>query len=261
MKKLFTIVVTFLFFFIFISADYSTPSPTQFKDGEFLKYRIHYGFLNAGYATFTTNVVTFNEKTHYHVVGKGYSTGAVKLFFKVDDLYETYIDKSTLLSSKFIRKIREGSYVRDQTMVIDHTNKNITYTNNKSNTSKTYNYTGEMHDMLSAFYYLRHMNTDNYTAGDYINLNIFMDGETLNFKLKILNRETVSSSFGKVKCLKIRPYVLAGRVFKEKESVTMWVTDDSNHVPIQIKAELAVGSLKADLSSYKNLETPINFSK
>lgn len=206
-------------------------------------------------------MVTYNEKTHYHVVGKGYSTGAVKLFFKVEDLYETYIDKSTMLSSKFIRKIREGSYVRDQTMVIDHTNKNITYTNNKSNTSKTYNYTGEMHDMLSAFYYLRNMNTDNYTAGDYINLNIFMDGETLNFKLKILNRETVSSSFGKVKCLKIRPYVLAGRVFKEKESVTMWVTDDSNHVPIQIKAELAVGSLKADLSSYKNLETPINFSK
>lgn len=261
MKKLFTIVATFLFFFIFISADYSMPSPTQFKDGEYLKYRIHYGFLNAGYATFTTNVVTYNEKTHYHVVGKGYSTGAVKLFFKVEDLYETYIDKSTMLSSKFIRKIREGSYVRDQTMVIDHTNKNITYTNNKSNTSKTYNYTGEMHDMLSAFYYLRNMNTDNYTAGDYINLNIFMDGETLNFKLKILNRETISSSFGKVKCLKIRPYVLAGRVFKEKESVTMWVTDDSNHVPIQIKAELAVGSLKADLSSYKNLETPINFSK
>lgn len=261
MKKLFTIVVTFLFFFIFISADYLTPSPTQFKDGEYLKYRIHYGFLNAGYATFTTNLVTYNEKTHYHVVGKGYSTGAVKLFFKVEDLYETYIDKSTMLSSKFIRKIREGSYVRDQTMVIDHTNKNITYTNNKSNTSKTYNYTGEMHDMLSAFYYLRNMNTDNYTAGDYINLNIFMDGETLNFKLKILNRETISSSFGKVKCLKIRPYVLAGRVFKEKESVTMWVTDDSNHVPIQIKAELAVGSLKADLSSYKNLETPINFSK
>ncbi|CVK16661.1 Protein of unknown function (DUF3108) [Apibacter mensalis] len=261
MKKLFTIIAIFLFFFIFISADYSIPSSTQFKDGEYLKYRIHYGFLNAGYATFTTHVVTFNDKPHYHVVGKGYSTGAVKLFFKVEDLYETYIDKSTMLSSKFIRNIREGSYVRDQTMRINHTDKKITYTNNKSNTTKTYNYTGEMHDMLSAFYYLRNMNTDNYNTGDYINLNIFMDGETLNFKLKILNREDINSSFGKVRCLKIRPYVLAGRVFKEKESVTMWVTDDSNHVPIQVKAELAVGSLKADLSSFKNLETPINFTK
>ncbi|WP_295810801.1 DUF3108 domain-containing protein [uncultured Apibacter sp.] len=261
MKKLFTIIASFLFLSYFISADYSAPSPSQFKEGELLKYRVHYGFLNAGYATFTTNIVTYENTPHYHVVGKGYSTGAVKLFFKVEDVYETYIDKSTLLSSKFIRKIKEGSYVRDQTMFIDHTQKKISYTNNKSNTTKNYSYSGEMHDMLSAFYYLRNMNTDNYNTGDYINLNIFMDGETLNFKLKILEREVINSNFGKVKCLKIRPYVLAGRVFKEKESVTMWVTDDSNHVPIQIKAELAVGSLKADLSSYKNLQKPINFTK
>ncbi|MDR1876186.1 MAG: DUF3108 domain-containing protein [Flavobacteriaceae bacterium] len=259
MKKLFTLLLFLSFSVFFIFAD--SLSAEQFKNGEYLRYRIHYGILNAGYATMTTNEVTYNGKPHYHVIGEGYSTGAVKVFFKVEDHYETYMDKSTLLSSKFIRKIREGSYVRDQTMVIDHTNKKITYTNNKNKTSKNYTYTGQIHDMLSAFYYLRNMNTDNYKPGDFISLDVFMDDETLNFKIKILGRENIKSSFGSVKCLKIRPYVLAGRVFKEQEGVTMWVTDDSNHVPIQIKAELAVGSLKADLSDYKNLQTPINFSK
>ncbi|WP_128330728.1 DUF3108 domain-containing protein [Apibacter sp. HY039] len=260
MKKKLSVFLVVIVSFFYISAD-SVSNSSQFKDGEYLRYRLHYGLLNAGYATLTTSETTFNGKPHYHVIGEGYSTGAVKVFFKVEDRYETYMDKSNLLSSKFIRKIKEGSYVRDQTMVIDHKNKKLTYTDNRNNTSKNYNFTGQIHDMLSAFYYLRNMDTDNYKTGDFITLDIFLDNEVLNFKLKILGRENMKTSFGTVKCLKIRPYVLSGRVFKEKESVTMWVTDDSNHVPVQIKAELAVGSLKADLSSYKNLQNPINFTK
>ena len=42
-----------------------------------------------------------------------------------------------------------------------------------------------------------------------------------------------------------RPLVQSGRVFKEEESLTVWVSDDENKVPLRIKAELAVGSLKS----------------
>jgi hypothetical protein len=34
-----------------------------------------------------------NNKKIFHVVGKGYTTGMSRFFFKVDDLYESYIDK------------------------------------------------------------------------------------------------------------------------------------------------------------------------
>ena len=57
-------------------------------------------------------------------------------------------------------------------------------------------------------------------------------------------------------CLKFRPYVQSGRVFKEQESLTVWVSDDDNKIPIRIKADLAVGSLKADLDAYKGLKHP-----
>lgn len=50
-----------------------------------------------------------------------------------------------------------------------------------------------------------------------------------------------------------RPLVISGRVFKEEESVTVWISDDENKLPIRIKASLAVGSLKADLESFKGL--------
>ena len=51
----------------------------------------------------------------------------------------------------------------------------------------------------------------------------------------------------------MRPIVQSGRVFKESESVTIWVTADDNKIPIKLKASLAVGSLRAELKRYKGL--------
>ena len=53
-----------------------------------------------------------------------------------------------------------------------------------------------------------------------------------------------------------RPLVQSGRVFKEKESLTVWISNDQNKIPLRIKAELAVGSIKADLDAYKGLKHP-----
>jgi hypothetical protein len=47
---------------------------------------------------------------------------------------------------------------------------------------------------------------------------------------------------------------MAGRVFKEQESLTLWVSEDENKIPLRIKADLAVGSLRADLESFKGLK-------
>ena len=55
-------------------------------------------------------------------------------------------------------------------------------------------------------------------------------------------------------CLVFRPYVQSGRIFKEKESLTLWVSDDDNKIPLVIKADLMIGSLKATLIQFKKLK-------
>ena len=111
--------------------------------------------------------------------------------------------------------------------------------------------------MLSAFYYLRsNINEDALQPGHEIYLNLFIDDENMDFKVKFLGREVIKTKFGKVNALKFRPYVMAGRVFKEQESLTFWVSDDKNKVPLKIEADLAVGSLDADLDAYKGLKYP-----
>jgi hypothetical protein len=49
---------------------------------------------------------------------------------------------------------------------------------------------------------------------------------------------------------------MAGRVFKEEESVTLWVSADKNKIPLKIKADLRVGSIVADLEAFKGLSHP-----
>jgi hypothetical protein len=93
-------------------------------------------------------------------------------------------------------------------------------------------------------------------AGDEITLTMFFDQTNYQFKLRLLGREIIRTKFGKVATVKFRPLVQAGRVFKENESLTVWVSDDKNKIPLRIKASLAVGSMRADLNAYKGLANP-----
>lgn len=248
-----------LSFFALISLSFVANDTNNYKSGEFLQYRIHYGLLNAGFATLQVKNSNYDGRPHHHIVGEGSSSGAVRAFYKVDDRYESFIDLATNRPSKFVRNISEGGYTRDQTVLFDY-KKGVAQLNDRKEQKISYfNIQNDVQDLISSFYYLRNLDTSELKTGDFMEVDIFMTDETFKFKLKILGREAKKTKFGTIDCLIIRPYVQSGRVFKASESVTMWITDDKNHIPVQVKAELAVGSLKADLHQYKNAKYPLNF--
>lgn len=231
---------------------------SAFDGGEWLKFRLSYsGWMKAGNAVLRVEEDTLHNKAIYHVVGKGWTTGAIKWFFKVEDHYESYIDQNTGLPQKFVRDIDEGGYTKHRIIEFDHLNNKAHVDDIKYNTNKTYDIKTNVQDLVSAYYYLRNnYKTDALNRGDEVNVNIFFDDENFDFKLKFLGRDVIKTNFGKIKCLKFRPYVLAGRVFKEEESLTLWVSADKNKIPLKIKADLRVGSLRADLVALKGLKYP-----
>ena len=110
-------------------------------------------------------------------------------------------------------------------------------------------------DMAPEHYYLRNkIEIDSLNPGDEYITDMFFDKENFGFKLKYIGKEVIRTKFGKVATLKFRPYVMAGRVFKEEESLTLWVSNDKNRIPLRIKADLAIGSLRADLNAFKGLK-------
>ena len=237
---------------------YNAQSESSFQSGEWLKFKLNYsGWVKAGNATLEVKEATFKNRSVCHVVGKGWTTGAIKWFFKVNDRYESYFDKATGLPYKFIRNINEGGHVKNRVIEFDY-EKNSAFVNDlRHKTKKTVSITSDIQDMVSAYYYLRdHYDTETIKVGHTVKLKMFFDNEIFGFKLKFLGRETINTKFGNINCLKFRPYVMAGRVFHEEESVTLWVSADNNKIPIKIKADLRVGSLRSDLAAFKGLKYP-----
>ncbi|WP_299112613.1 DUF3108 domain-containing protein [uncultured Winogradskyella sp.] len=255
MKYLFTILV----FLVGLKAP-NSQKESAFQEGEWFKFKMSYSkFLKAGNATLTVKEANLKGKSVYHVVGKGWTTGAIKWFFKVKDRYESYFDKETGMPYKFIRKIDEGGHTKDIEIDFNHEEKKAIVNNKKHKKVKTYTTEQDVQDMVSMYYYLRNsIDVSSLKVGDEIKTTMFFDEENYGFKLKYLGKEIVEVDINgtdvKVESLKFRPYVMAGRVFKEEESLTLWVSDDKNKIPLIIKADLAVGSLRADLVAFKGLK-------
>lgn len=229
-----------------------------FDSGEWFRFKMSYsGFLKAGNATLTVRDYEYKGKPVYHVIGKGWTTGAIRWFFRVKDRYETFIDKYTGTPYKFIRDIDEGGHTKNMEIEFDHVNNKAYVNDKKHNKQSIFDTEPNIQDMVSTFYYLRNeIDTKNLKPGDETKVNMFFDKENYGFKLKYLGKEIIKTEFGKVESLVFRPYVMAGRVFKEEESLTLWVSNDKNKIPLRIKADLAVGSLRADLDAFKGLKHP-----
>lgn len=244
-------LLTFLLVFVF----QLTHSQNVYDAGEQFKFKISYGFVNAGVATLELKNATLDGKSVFHAKGIGYTTGVTKTFFKVYDDYQSYFDKNTGKPYRYIRKIDEGGYTKNQEGFFNHSAQNVLVKDYKHNNQKTISITSNIQDIVSAFYYLRNQpGINSLKKGESIEIDMFFDDEIYKFKLKFLGKEEIKTNFGKINSLKFRPYVQAGRVFKEKESLTVWISDDANRVPLKIQASLLVGSLKAELSSYKGLK-------
>jgi len=244
-----------LFIVLFIVTNSFVQRENAYTTGEWFKLRIHYGLINAGYATLEIKEATKNYKKVHHVVGKGWTVGMAKFFFKVDDNYESYFDKETGKPFQFVRKINEGGYTKNQEGFFNQDKNTVLIKDYKNKTEKTFSTPEEIQDIVSSFYYLRnHPKIDKLKVGESIAIDMFFDDETTKFKLKFLGREDINTKFGTISCMMFRPYVQAGRVFKEEESLTVWISDDNNKIPVRLKASLAVGSLKADLDAFKGLK-------
>ena len=245
-----------LFFLLIINFNtINSQEFKPFKSGEWLKYRISYsGWLKAGEATMVLTNDTLDNKEFYHVVAIGKTVGPINWFFKVNDRYESYFDKKDTRPYKFIRRISEGGYTKNLSIYFDHNLEKAIINNIKTSKKTEKHISANSHDLISIIYFLRkNFNLKDVDSNNEITINTFFDYQNNEMKMKYLLTEVINTTFGKIKCLKIRPYVKSDRIFIRKESLTIWVTADKNRVPIRVKADLAVGSIRVDLEAFSGL--------
>lgn len=225
-----------------------------FKEGEYLKFVLHYGIIDAGVAELWVlkSPHTYHDNEVFHIIGTGKTLGAFNWFFKVRDRYETYLDKDGVFPWKFVRDIREGGYDKVQRYRFYQHKTAV-----KTDDGKVYKIPPFSQDMLSSFYYARTLDFSDAYPGKIFTIPTFVDEETFPLKIKYMGRETITVRSGTYRCLKFVPVLQEGRIFEEEEDMIVWVTDDANHIPVLAQAKVLVGSIKMELVDYENLANPI----
>ncbi|MFO7722117.1 MAG: DUF3108 domain-containing protein [Bacteroidales bacterium] len=231
-----------------------------FKKGEKLIYRVYYdailtGKVTAGEVTFEvkegSRVINGRNTHHIQVLGK--TKGAFNLFYKVDDRYETYLDEELLLPRFFVRRVDEGGYIIRQNVTFHQEKNKATFQDLKRGRTSVIETPDNVHDVLSMIYYARSLDLANAKTGDSYSFNFVIDDTVYSSSMEILGRETIRTSMGHVRCIKIKPQLVTGNVFKDKYAMELYVSDDRNKLPILMKTGVVVGNVKMELTAYSNL--------
>jgi hypothetical protein len=209
-------------------------------------------YLNAGSAKFTVTQEKINETPSYHATCIGTSNARYDWIFKVRDRYETYIDTLNLQPIKFVRHIEEGTYKKQENIVFNQK------LNTASGAEGVYKIPNCVQDVVSSIYYLRNIDFNKYKVDERIPFNLFLDNQVYNVYIKYLGKERVKTQYGTFNAIKFKPLLLKGTIFEGGEKMTIWVTDDLNHIPVRIESAIVVGSVKADMMSFKNLRYPLS---
>ena len=261
MNKLKLIVPLFLGLFSFshtnerLADNFCGIRNVSFIVGEEVSFTVYYAvagiYVNAGTATFTSTLETMNSRPVYHITGEGKTNSSYDWIYKVRDKYETYIDTATMQPLKFIRNVNEGGYKKYQNITFNKT------ANTAITTDGVFKVPGCVQDVVSSMYYARNVDFSLLRPEDKIPFSMFLDNEVYDMYIRYLGKETIKTRYGKFRTIKIKPLLLKGQIFEGGENMTVWVTDDPNHIPVRIESPLVVGKIKIDMMSHDNLRHPL----
>ena len=235
----------FLLFPFMLCAQRSLP----YNVGEALEYNVTFKGINVGSATLTieqSRDISNNET--YQITGKGKTAPFFDIFFKVRDVYKTYLDPQEVRPIRFIRDIYEGGFEKKQKYNFFH-QEGIVRVKDTS-----YKITPNTQDMLSALFYARTFSTDSLKKGKVFEIPIFMDEENFILEITYLGTELLDTKFGKIPCLVFKPKMQAGRVFEDGEKMKIWISDDKNKILFKVVTEIWAGDIVAELTEFKNLK-------
>lgn len=241
----------------------------NFLPGEILSYQVSYNWFliwtEVGEVIMSVDKAKIGNKSCYHLSGNGRTYSGWDIFFKVRDMYESWVNPQTLKPLYFKRKVREGGYEIDINYLFNRKKKYAlsSYVVNKKPEEKdTIAITDCTFDVMSVLYYARTLDYSKYRPEQTVPVTILLDRqqEHLYFRYKGIENIKIRH-LGEFECIKLSVMLVAGSVFKDGENLTLWITNDRNRIPVYAESPVIVGSVKARLQSYEHLKYPLTSRK
>lgn len=232
----------------------------SFGPGEHIEYRVHYGFLNAAEAIIDVSPALYkvNERPCYRVNVDGRTVGAFDLVTRIRDTWRSYIDTSAILPQRFYTNLRENDYRKEENVTFNHETNTVRAEERTEH--DVFTVPDNVHDLISGYYFLRTIDFDKISTGQVIEVPAFYDDTVYNMKVRYRGKDVVKTKHGKINVIKLNPVLPPGnKMFKEEESIRIFVSDDTNKVPIKVEVDLWIGSMAMDIKQNSGLKQPLRF--
>ena len=253
----------FLIVILSISASlgYSqTTVNTAFESGEILRYKGSY-FMSSLWADLAEVKM---EVTDYTADGKSlYSIKATAStytnydsYFKIRDLYQSWVDKNDIKPYIFKRNVDEGGYKFNMKYIFKRSSLQCKYEyeRNGDKKSSVIKINADTHDLVSIMYYIRTLDFEKMAVKKTITISVLVDEKINTVTVTYKGKENIKTeTLGTKSCYKLGVSV-NNKALTNKDTNNIWLTADKNKIPVQIKAEIPVGSIQVRLIEAKGIK-------
>lgn len=224
------------------------PDP-PFGPGERLHYAVEWRLLPAGHAELWLDA----DRTpgFWKVMARANSTGYVSNLYKVEDEYTSTFSRESFCSSGIRKTIHEGDRHREVDIRFDP-RRLLGFLRERDTAGSTpprqeqFAVPACVHDILSAFYYVRKLPL---ATGKSFDFPLNDGGRTLSIRLEVQALEEVETEIGTFEAFRVEPDVFSGQLFQQKGRLFVWLSNDEQRIPVQLRAQIGVGTIVASLSS------------
>ena len=256
----------YFFYFLLILFSINIYAQNQaVGNNEKLVYTASYnmsGILNdLAQVTMETNTVKTSSSTLLHLKCTATTFSKWDSFFKIRDLYESYVSTTSITPYLYKRDINEGGYYKF--MEYKYNQRNNTVKSLKRKKKKGGGYWDEnkelsiganTKDLVATLYKLRTFDFSKATPGKAKTLSVLFDNEEHQVTFTFLGIETITTALGKKSCYKLAISINTSDVLKGKNDNLLWLTADTNKIPVYAKFKIAVGTGELRIQSASGLK-------
>jgi len=238
------------------TASAQTARPAQrmmrvpFGTGERFVYDVKLGSLKVGSGIMEVRgVESVRGRDAWHTT---FWLKAGTFFYKVNDVFESWIDTETLYSLRFLKQLEEGTEEHAQFYEI-YPERGLYINERKNRPPRTLPTVTQPLDDGSFLYFVR---TLPLVVGETYDFSRYFIPDRNPVTIRVLRKERVTVPAGTFNAIVVQPLIKTTGIFSENGRAEVWLSDDPARMVLQLKSKLPFGSLNLYLKSYALATVP-----
>ena len=213
-----------------------------FGVGERLEYDVKFGKLEVGSASMeVADVQDVRGRDTWHTVFQVH--GGLKFVYRVDDTFESWIDRRSGNSLRFRKDQNEGH--RDVEHIYDIFPERGVFIHGSDTAMASV--TNPLDDG-SFLYFIRSIPL---VVGQTYSFDRYFKPDRNPVTIKVVRKERISVPAGEFEAIVVQPIIKTPGIFSANGHAEVWLSDDKKRSMLQMKSGLSFGSINLYLTSYR----------